>query len=178
MRRSTARVLMVAGTVALLVLSGCARQTGDSGSVTGGEYVVGLQDVSSGTSVSGTVHPLRSATLTAQVQAKVTDVAVKEGDSVREGQVLLRLDSRLQDNQLAQAESRYHAAVASRQMAALSGSATSGVLKTSRSASIERVVPLRTSKTSTPLTCPSPFTCGGLSASKRTNWTPLCRALR
>lgn len=123
MRRSAARVLMVAGTVALLVLSGCARQTGDSGSVTGGEYVVGLQDVSSGTSVSGTVHPLRSATLTAQVQAKVTDVAVKEGDSVQEGQVLLRLDSRLQDNQLAQAESRYHAAVASRRVAALSGSA-------------------------------------------------------
>ena len=114
MRRSTARVLMVAAIVTLLAGSGCARQTQDSSTVTGGEYVVGLQDVSSGTAVSGTVRPLRSATLTAQVQAKVTEVAVNEGDSVKEGQVLLRLDSRLQDNQRAQAESRYRAAVASR----------------------------------------------------------------
>ena len=122
MRRNTARVLMVAIVVPMLAVSGCARRTQDSSTVTGGEYIVGLQDVSSGTAVSGMVHPLRSATLTAQVQAKVVAVAVKEGDSVKEGQVLLRLDSRLQDNQLAQAESRYRAAVASRKVAALSGS--------------------------------------------------------
>jgi len=57
MRRSTARVLMVAAIVTLLAGSGCARQTQDSSTVTGGEYVVGLQDVSSGTAVSGTVAP-------------------------------------------------------------------------------------------------------------------------
>jgi HlyD family secretion protein len=80
-----------------------------------------VQDVVSGTWVSGTIHPTRSATLTAQVQAKVTAVYVKEGDSIKEGEILLRIDSRFQDNQLAQAESRYRAASANRKMVAMSG---------------------------------------------------------
>jgi HlyD family secretion protein len=111
------------------VLAGCAgreqlmQQFQQAGSVAGtdAEYTVVLRDVSSGTSVSGTIHPKRSMTLAAQVQAKVEDIPVREGDAVREGDVLLRLDSRLQDNQLAQAESRYRAAVANRKMAELSG---------------------------------------------------------
>ncbi|MHB8071947.1 MAG: efflux RND transporter periplasmic adaptor subunit [Candidatus Cryosericum sp.] len=130
MGRKNARAIVVAlVTVAAVGLTGCigrgqlAQQFQQAGSVTGAdaEYVVATQDVAAGTSVSGTIHPARSATLTAQVQAKVTSVVVKEGDSVKEGDVLLRVDSRLQDNQLAQAESRYRAAAANRKMVAMTG---------------------------------------------------------
>ncbi len=85
------------------------------------EYTVASRDVSAGTSVSGTVRPLRSATLMVQVQGEVAAVSVAEGDPVKDGDILLRIDSRSQQNQVAQAESRYRAAVASRTVAELSG---------------------------------------------------------
>lgn len=74
-------------------------------------YVVAPQDVATLTTVSGTVAPLRSATLTAQAQGAITAVYKKEGDSVKAGDVIVRIDSTSQDNQLAQAESRYRVAV-------------------------------------------------------------------
>ena len=74
-------------------------------------YVVAPQDVATLTTVSGTVVPLRSATLTAQAQGAITAVYKKEGDSVKAGDVIVRIDSTSQDNQLAQAESRYRVAV-------------------------------------------------------------------
>jgi HlyD family secretion protein len=74
-------------------------------------YVVAPQDVATVTTVSGTVTPLRSATLTAQAQGAITAVYKKEGDSVKAGDVIVRIDSTSQDNQLAQAESRYRVAV-------------------------------------------------------------------
>lgn len=126
MGRRNARVVLVGlVVVAVLGLAGCRlagrlQQAGNTAG-TDTEYVVAVQDVASGTSVSGTIHPTRSATLTAQVQAKVTAVYVKEGDSIKEGEILLRIDSRLQDNQLAQAESRYRAASVNRKMVAMSG---------------------------------------------------------
>ena len=74
-------------------------------------YVVAPQDVATVTTVSGTVTPLRSATLMAQAQGAITAVYKKEGDSVKAGDVIVRIDSTSQDNQLAQAESRYRVAV-------------------------------------------------------------------
>jgi multidrug efflux pump subunit AcrA (membrane-fusion protein) len=122
-KRSTLFVAVLL--VAVLGLTGCigrgqlAQQFQQAGSVAGTdtEYTVTTQDVASGTSVSGTIHPTRSATLMAQAQAKVTAVYVKEGDSIKEGEVLLRIDSRLQDNQVAQAESRYRTSVISTETA-------------------------------------------------------------
>jgi HlyD family secretion protein len=94
------------------------------------EYIVAAHDVSAGTSVSGTIHPLRSATLTVQTQGEVTAVTVAEGDAVKDGDILLRIDARSQQNQVAQAESRYRAAVASRTVTELSGLAqTKGQLQ-------------------------------------------------
>jgi multidrug efflux pump subunit AcrA (membrane-fusion protein) len=124
-KRSTLFVAVLL--VAVLGLTGCigrgqlTQQFQQAGSVAGTdtEYTVTTQDVASGTSVSGTIHPTRSATLMAQAQAKVTAVYVKEGDSIKEGEVLLRIDSRLQDNQVAQAESRYRTSVISAETADL-----------------------------------------------------------
>src|SRR5450830_1590997 len=70
-------------------------------------YVVAPQDVATLTTVSGTVAPLRSATLTAQAQGTITGVYKKEGDSVKAGEVIVSIDSAARDNQLAQAESNY-----------------------------------------------------------------------
>jgi multidrug efflux pump subunit AcrA (membrane-fusion protein) len=70
-------------------------------------YVVAPQDVATLTTVSGTVAPLRSATLTAQAQGTITGVYKKEGDSVKAGDVIVSIDSAARDNQLAQAESNY-----------------------------------------------------------------------
>jgi len=111
----------VAVVVAVAVgLTGCAARKQVT-TVADAEYVVAAHDVSAGTSVSGTVHPLRSATLTLQVQGEVTAVSVAEGDPIEDGDVLLRIDARSQQNQVAQAESRYRAAVASRTVTELSG---------------------------------------------------------
>jgi len=73
-------------------------------------YDVKTQDVSTSTTVSGTINAARSATLTSQAAGKITAVYKKEGDTVRAGEVVLRIDSSSQDNQLAQAESRYRVA--------------------------------------------------------------------
>ena len=70
-------------------------------------YVVAPQDVTTLTTVSGTVAPLRSATLTAQAQGTITGVYKKEGDFVKAGEVIVSIDSAARDNQLAQAESNY-----------------------------------------------------------------------
>jgi RND family efflux transporter MFP subunit len=116
--------MIVAGVAAVAAvavgLTGCAARKQVT-TVADAEYVVVAHDVSAGTSVSGTVHPLRSATLTLQAQGEVTAVSVAEGDPVKDGDILLRIDARSQQNQVAQAESRYRAAVTSRNVAELSG---------------------------------------------------------
>lgn len=52
----------------------------------------------------GTVEPIRAAAVTAQVSGMVTRVRFQEGDEVREGAVLVEIDSRPYRNALDQAE--------------------------------------------------------------------------
>ena len=54
--------------------------------------------------VSGTVEPIRSVGVNSQLAGALTLVAVEEGDRVREGQVLARLDDRELRAQVASAE--------------------------------------------------------------------------
>ena len=53
---------------------------------------------------NGTVEPLQTASVAAQVSGLVTEVAFREGEMVRRGQVLLRIDPRPYAAALAQAE--------------------------------------------------------------------------
>ena len=53
---------------------------------------------------SGTVEPMQTANVAAQVSGLVTHVTFREGDTVRRGQVLFRIDSRPYAAALAQAE--------------------------------------------------------------------------
>lgn len=121
-RRMMAGIALVAAVA--LGLTGClgrnAATTG-TGSSADALYVVEARDVSAGTAVSGTIHPTRVASLSVQAQAEVTAVKVAEGDTVRKGDLLVQLDDRAQQNQIAQAESRYRAAVASLGVTRLSG---------------------------------------------------------
>jgi RND family efflux transporter MFP subunit len=61
---------------------------------------------------TGYVTARRSATVSAQITGTLTDVLIEEGDHVKEGQVLARLDDTAQKAQLAQARAQLHAAEA------------------------------------------------------------------
>src|SRR3970282_2930223 len=52
----------------------------------------------------GTVEPVRAAAVSAQVTGIWTGVRLREGDDVREGEVLLQIDPRPYRNALQQAE--------------------------------------------------------------------------
>lgn len=55
---------------------------------------VRLQPIAEQTELSGTVSSLASAGLTARVTAQILEVSVDQGDRVRQGQLLVRLDDR------------------------------------------------------------------------------------
>jgi HlyD family secretion protein len=114
-------VLVIVATAAIIVvprllssrrasLAGFTRGTGTGTSLI---YDVKAQDVATNTTVSGTVNPARTATLSFQAQGKITAVYKKEGDTVKAGEVIARIDSATHDNDLAQAESRYRTSLIS-----------------------------------------------------------------
>jgi len=81
----------------LVALAGCGHQTKD---VPAPATQISLQiaesrtaQVSSESPIVGTVQAAESASLSAQVVARVNAVLVREGDNVKAGQVLVRLDS-------------------------------------------------------------------------------------
>src|SRR5574340_1724226 len=53
--------------------------------------------------ITGTISALRKSDITAQVSARVTEVTVQEGDLVRAGQVVARLDRQELQSQVSQA---------------------------------------------------------------------------
>jgi multidrug efflux system membrane fusion protein len=62
------------------------------------------QDVPFEMTAPGSVEPLRAVAVTAQVSGVVTSVRFREGDEVRQGDVLVQLDPRPYQNALQQAE--------------------------------------------------------------------------
>jgi RND family efflux transporter MFP subunit len=61
---------------------------------------------------TGYVTARRQATVSAQITGKLTEVLIEEGDHVKEGQVLARLDDTAQRAALAQAEAQFHSSQA------------------------------------------------------------------
>ncbi|RME18400.1 MAG: efflux RND transporter periplasmic adaptor subunit [Alphaproteobacteria bacterium] len=53
--------------------------------------------------ITGSLEPIRQVTLSAEVTAKVREVSVREGDKVREGDLLVRFETDALDSALAQA---------------------------------------------------------------------------
>src|SRR5688500_17440074 len=54
---------------------------------------VGRRDLVSTVSASGEIKPKRFVNVSANVPGRITELKVKEGDRVRKGQVLARIDS-------------------------------------------------------------------------------------
>ncbi len=79
----------------------------------GGVYMVAAKDVATTTTVSGTIHPLRTVTLTAKAAGTIIAVTKKEGDKVAAGDVIARIDSTDHEADLAAAESRYRSTMIS-----------------------------------------------------------------
>jgi len=61
---------------------------------------------------TGYVTARRAATVSAQITGTLTDVLIEEGDHVKDGQVIAKLDDTAQRAQLAQAQAQLHAAQA------------------------------------------------------------------
>lgn len=83
-----------------------------------GTIVVGTAASSAGLVVDGVVEAERQATLAAQVPGTVLEVAVRAGDRVRAGQVLVRIDGRAAEQQARAGTAQAVAARAQRDLAA------------------------------------------------------------
>lgn len=125
MRMNAGRAaLLLGGALALVV--GCGRGDAAPGTAGGGPggggrgggggpLAVETDTVIVGTiarevSVSGTVNPIRVVGVNAQVGGALLAVLVEEGDAVREGQVLARIDDRELQAQLRSAQAAYEVA--------------------------------------------------------------------
>lgn len=101
-----------------------------------------LAQVPAGVAAVGSVHARESASLSAQVVGRVTAVLVREGDTVRAGQLLVRLDPSAARSEL----DRAHADVAASQQQ-LSAAQTQAALASS---TLERYKQLRDKKSVSP----------------------------
>ncbi len=66
---------------------------------------------------TGTIEPIRTVTINSQLAGAVRQVAVEEGDAVRQGTLLARIDSRELEAQLASAEANLEVASRARERA-------------------------------------------------------------
>jgi RND family efflux transporter MFP subunit len=103
------------GAVALLVVGAIAWFSLSGSSAPSVHTALAQPMTSGGASASvldatGYVTARRSATVSAQITGTMTEVLIEEGDHVKEGQVLARLDDTAQRAALAQAQAQLHAA--------------------------------------------------------------------
>src|SRR5688572_7239258 len=80
-------IVIVAGTIAGIVVHK------DREKVAVQTAKIARRDLTSIVSSSGEVKPKRYVDLSANVSGRIVDLAVKEGDRVKSGQVLVRIDS-------------------------------------------------------------------------------------
>jgi len=73
-------------------------------------HTVVAKDIASTIQASGKIRPKRMVDVSAAVSGKVLEVAVKEGDTVKQGQLLLRIDPKPFQTQVEQLEAAIEAA--------------------------------------------------------------------
>jgi len=107
----------VLGLLVVLGLAACGRNEAAEPPVDGTERTVAVRTatvvegpVVRRTSVSGQVRPIRRVFVNSQMSAEVRAVRVEEGDRVRAGDLMIRLDDRDARADLAAAEARYEVA--------------------------------------------------------------------
>lgn len=112
--RSRPSILTSAG---LVLLSGCGSSHEESTApqpvtVRAALYEVAATDIPVGFTVTGSVRPVLTAPISAQMMGKVRSVSVREGDAVAAGQTLVVIDSREANAALRMASAGYRASVA------------------------------------------------------------------
>lgn len=113
--RALNRILLPATLAAFLAACGGGSPSEAAGSRAPAERSLPVQvleverrDLSRVINISGPVEPLRTIRLAARTEGVLTEVLVEEGDPVREGQLLARIDVREQQAELARARARLH----------------------------------------------------------------------
>lgn len=110
--RSHPASILVLALVAALALTACSGESPDTSDAAAPSSAmavttapVEMRDLARSVLVSGAVAPVEEMQLGVEVSGlRVTDLLVDVGQQVRRGQVLLRLDHRMLDSELAQAE--------------------------------------------------------------------------
>lgn len=87
--------------IAVLTLAGCEQAESAEPLRTG---TVEVRDVVIAASAAGTVAPVVTVDVKSQASGEITEVLVNEGDEVRRGQLLARVDQRIPANAVRQAE--------------------------------------------------------------------------
>lgn len=79
-------------------------------------YTVIARDVATSTTVSGTIHPVRTSTVASRASGTITAVYKHVGDKVAAGDVIARIDDTEYQKTLAAAESRYRSTMINLEM--------------------------------------------------------------
>jgi len=116
------RILVLAS---LLVLAACGKGPGAEKAAAAPPLILAPEDVlvvksaalSSGPAITGSIQPERRADLRAEIQAIVLQVVKENGDAVRRGDLLVRLDDTAIRDALASAEAASRAAVLANEQA-------------------------------------------------------------
>ena len=115
------REVLLALLLATVMTAGCsrfrARDHSEAGQTEELRIPVALAEAEVATmaeriTVTGTIRAERDADITSEANAKVLEVMVREGDAVRQGQVLIRLDSTQADSNVRQARAGREASAA------------------------------------------------------------------
>ena len=101
---------LAAGVVALIVVNQGAQ--GDKGTMVRIE-TVGRENLVATVTASGQIQPKTSVDISADITGRIIEIPVEEGDQVRRGQLLVRIDPSLFDAQVARAEASLASAEAS-----------------------------------------------------------------
>ncbi|MFI4880380.1 MAG: efflux RND transporter periplasmic adaptor subunit [Steroidobacterales bacterium] len=115
---SARRPWIIGGAVLLVALIGAGLWLGLAGSSALSVHTAMAQPIASGggnasvLDATGYVTARREATVSAQITGTVTALLIEEGDHVKQGQVLARLDDTAQKAALAQAQAQLHSAQA------------------------------------------------------------------
>jgi RND family efflux transporter MFP subunit len=125
----TLRVRLLSGVLlcALLFAAGCAAEPGDAGAATGTKLTpvsvttaaVTAERASPPVNLTGVTEPVRRATPAARVMARVLAAGFREGERVRGGQALIRLDTKDLQARRRQAQAALATAATSLEVATL-----------------------------------------------------------
>lgn len=108
-------ILVVIAVVGIIVIPKLlsSRRHSSAGFTENMTYDVKTQDVTASTTVSGTVAPAHSATVTAPAAGKIAAVYKKVGDKVTAREIIARIDDTDHQDALRQAEFHYRSAIIS-----------------------------------------------------------------